>query len=245
MQGLKPLEKYCIHRIVYQPVMSLHSGMVYKLEALSRFFNSQGEALPVFDVIKDLENIGSIKAATYLVIDSVVNFLVKLNDKKISFNLSHLLLGDYETIDYLINKCLEYSLCIRNIEIEINENITPDDLIIHLNFLDYIKDRGLLIALDDFGIGMLQEENLKDYKFDTIKIDRGIVNGIGKSRIKYERFLQMLFFCLDSGAEVICEGIEDIEDLKMIPCCEKIGIQGFVFSGPLSEYDVITLFPAK
>ncbi|MCG8155714.1 EAL domain-containing protein [Brenneria goodwinii] len=245
MQNLKPLGKYCIHRTVYQPVMSLHSGMVYKLEALSRFFNSQGEALPVFDVIKGLENTGGIKAATHLVIDSIVNFLVKLNDKKVSFNLSHLLLGDYETIDYLISKCLKYSLYSRNVEVEINENITPEDLIIHLNFLDYIKDCGLQIALDDFGIGMLQEKDLKNYKFDTIKIDRDIVNGIGKSRIKYERFLQILFFCLDSASEVICEGIEDIEDLKMIPCCEKIGIQGFVFSGPLSEYDVITLFSAK
>lgn len=239
------MEKYCIHKIVYQPVMNLHSGVVYKLEALSRFFNFQGESLPVIDVINDLENTGNIKVATCFAIDSVIEFLVKSNDKKISINLSYRLLGDYEIINYIVNKCSEYSLGCCNIEIEINENISPADLINHLGFLNYIKKCGLQIALDDFGSGVLQEKDLKNYKFDTIKIDRSIVNGIGKSRMKQERFLQMLFSCLDSGAEVICEGIEDIEDLKMIPNYEKIGIQGFVFSCPLSENDILTLFPAS
>jgi len=225
--------------------MNLHSGVVYKLEALSRFFNFQGESLPVIDVINDLENTGNIKVATCFAIDSVIGFLVKLNDKQISINLSYRLLGDYEIINYIVNKCSEYSLSCCSIEIEINENISSADLINHLDFLNYIKKCGLQIALDDFGSGVLQEKDLKNYKFDTIKIDRSIVNGIGKSRMKQEGFLKILFSCLDSGAEVICEGIEDIEDLKMIPRHEKISIQGFVFSCPLSENDILTLFPAR
>ncbi|MCG8708292.1 EAL domain-containing protein [Brenneria sp. 4F2] len=245
MRDLKPLGKYCIHRIVYQPVINRHSGMIYKLEALSRFFDSQGKPIPVLDVISELEKTGNIKAATYFVMDSVIDFLAKANNHKISLNLSHFLLGDYEIIDYLTNKCLEHSLCSRKIEIEINENISPVDLITHFDFLNHIKNRGFKIALDDFGLGILQEKDLKNHNFDTIKIDRGIVSGIGKSRVKHDRFLKILFFFLDSGAEVICEGIENVEDLKMIPCCEKIGIQGFVFSGPLSAQDVITFLPAK
>ncbi|GEM_PF-2902489 len=235
MPDFKTSGKYCIHKIVYQPVLNLHYGRVCKLEALSRFFNFQGQSLPVIDVITDLENTGNIKRATYFLIDSIIAFLARSHGKKISFNLSHYLLGDYEIIDYVINKCLQHSLSGSHIEVEINENISSSDLINHLDFLQYIKACGLQIALDDFGVGVLQEKDLLNYKFDTIKIDRSVVSGIGQSKSKYDRFLQMLFLCLESGAEVICEGIENTEDLNMIPGHEKISIQGFVFSRPLSE----------
>ncbi|WP_231702827.1 EAL domain-containing protein [Desulfocucumis palustris] len=100
-----------------------------------------------------------------------------------------------------------------------------------------LKNGGVRVALDDVGIGDRSLSSICDLESDYLKVDKGVVRGIvsgNGSADKYGLVLSFLVkFGKQSGARVIVEGIETLEQLRLT---DKTGVelvQGFYFDRPM------------
>ncbi len=93
--------------------------------------------------------------------------------------------------------------------------ITESEAIAHFGdarrLLDELRQRGCLIALDDFGVGMQSFERLRELPFDIIKIDGSFVRGVTARGRDYELVRASVAVARACGADVIAEYVENAE----------------------------------
>lgn len=218
----------------FQPIVNLRDQKIERYEALARFKNESGLSIPTQSVIDASESDGSVGEITDFIFKLICSLIAKKPDLKLSFNFSHSLLSDLSYPEKFYHQCLTHNVNPQNIEIEISEKVTEYQLIHSEQFLKKAKSYGFSISLDDFGAGNIQVDGLARFNFDTIKIDRSIVNGIGNDQVK-RRYLQtILSKMLHLNLSVICEGVEKKADLNLLKQYKDIGVQGYIFYYPLT-----------
>lgn len=99
--------------------------------------------------------------------------------------------------------------------------------------LNIIRQKGALLALDDFGSGFSNLYRLKQVCTDIIKIDKMFIKNAGKDRV-FRRFLETIIaVSKEIKASIIAEGVETNEELKP---AREVGcdyVQGFLLCEPL------------
>ncbi|YCH50932.1 EAL domain-containing protein [Enterobacter sp. SA197] len=162
------------------------------------------------------------------------SLIAKKQNLKVSFNFSHSLLNDTTYPEKFYLECACQGVNPQNIEIEISEKVTKEQLIQCERFLKEAKEYGFSISLDDFGAGNIQLESLGLFDFDTIKLDRSIVDGIGRNEAKRLSLHTILTTIFRLNVNIICEGVEKKADLNLLKKYKNIGVQGYIFYYPLT-----------
>ncbi|MGM3162894.1 EAL domain-containing protein [Dickeya undicola] len=218
----------------YQPIIHLPENRIFRYETLARFYRSNGELLPTQQMIEEIESCGLINEVTDFIFDVVCRVIRFKKTLLISFNFSPYIFNNIEYLDKLHEICVNYGVNPRSIEIEFSEKITLKQFIEGEAFLRKAKEYGFMISLDDFGAGCLKIDNLALFNFDTIKIDRSIVDGIGTDFTKLEKMQNLLHKLIPLGANIIYEGVEKAADLNKLKRYLPIFIQGYIFYRPLT-----------
>jgi EAL domain-containing protein (putative c-di-GMP-specific phosphodiesterase class I) len=123
---------------------------------------------------------------------------------------------------------------------ELVETIVDGDNTQMSEAVSKLRDLGICIALDDFGIGHSTLHRLQSVDVDYVKVDRHFLEAARHS----DRGKHMLQSIIDlihtSGAAAIVEGIEDQCQLEMVRACGAAFGQGFFLGkpGPISAWDV-------
>nr|WP_299239834.1 EAL domain-containing protein [uncultured Halomonas sp.] len=95
-----------------------------------------------------------------------------------------------------------------------------------------LYDHGVRIALDDFGTGFSSLSHLKQFPFDTIKIDKSFIAGLPHSREDSAIVESLLTLCAGFGREVCSEGIETQEQLDFLHQHGCNRVQGYLLGRP-------------
>lgn len=96
-----------------------------------------------------------------------------------------------------------------------------------------LAELGLKLALDDFGTGYSSLQYLQDYRFDTLKIDRSFVWGLGSKKNSESLCRTIVDLAVSLDMSVVAEGVEtkeQAETLRGMGC--QMG-QGYHFARPL------------
>ena len=104
--------------------------------------------------------------------------------------------------------------------------------------LEQFHTAGFKILLDDFGSGYSSLATLNRMHFDTIKLDKSLVDYIGDDN--GEKLLNSITKLAQSfGMEITAEGVETVEQLMFLCNLDCDDIQGYYFSRPLpvKEYE--------
>ena len=80
------------------------------------------------------------------------------------------------------------------------------------DILDKMKQAGIMLAMDDFGIGYSSLFSLKSTPVDVVKIDRGFVKGITSDLFNATFVKSITELCHDVGKKVCLEGVENQEE---------------------------------
>lgn len=99
--------------------------------------------------------------------------------------------------------------------------------------LNSIRQLGVKLALDDFGTGYSSLSYLRDYPFDYLKIDRAFVNGMTENDDKRALALAIIAMAQSLGMSVIAEGVETIDQRRLLQSKGCDFAQGFLYSPPL------------
>jgi diguanylate cyclase (GGDEF)-like protein/PAS domain S-box-containing protein len=223
--------------IYYQPQLDLELNRITGYEALLRWRNPELGSISPLRFIPVAEDTHLIIPLGYWVLRNACAFLKELhekgyNDLTISVNISviQLLQTDFSII---VTDILEfYGLDPGFLELEITETVLMESLEEITSKLVRLREKGVRIALDDFGKGYSSLSYLKQLPISTLKIDKTFVDGISDG---YDTSLTGHIISIGKcmGMCVIAEGVEKQEQLQYLIRHECRKIQGFLFSRPV------------
>lgn len=223
--------------VLYHPVVDIRSGCWVGLEALIRWNSPQyGEVLPdVF--IPMCEKLGLIydleRWVVTTALEDVVSWPVRVSKNFfVSFNVS--------AIEFINDAFTEFLLSLMDFGTTVRLMLEVAESSPHFNLkiaeirprLNRLREKGVLVALDGFGIGHNSLERIQKLQIDFIKIDRKFVTDCMDDEIKVAVVKSIIMLARAAHAEVCAEGAESPEHLKML---ESIGcnyVQGRYFLKP-------------
>ncbi len=108
-----------------------------------------------------------------------------------------------------------------------------------------LKEFGFNLSLDDFGTGFSSIGYLRQFPFNTLKVDRSFVKDIGMNGEANALFQSLVSLGDALGLSIIAEGIETEDQLKLLRLTRCQQVQGFFFSRPVPADDIDALLGAK
>jgi len=104
--------------------------------------------------------------------------------------------------------------------------------------MDELKKSGVTFALDDFGTGFSSFSHLKDFEFNTLKIDKTFIqHAIDKGK-QQAITKSILYLAHALNMKVIAEGVETKEQLAFLKKHECSFIQGYIVSPPAAHQKI-------
>ena len=226
-------------QLYIQPQFQLSDEKIISGEALSRWFLEDGSCVPPDEFIPLFEKHGMISSFDFYVLHKLCKLMRQWMDAgkqllPVSVNQSRLHIKEEHYLQNFCNIVDSYAIPHEMIVFELTESAFTDcanDLQV---FMKNIHEAGFQIAIDDFGTGYAGIGMLSQVDADILKLDKGMLNGINTDRRQMTIFWKIIEMAHSIGMQVICEGIETMEqfvDLKMLRC--DIG-QGFLVSRAIS-----------
>ncbi|PZU88969.1 MAG: hypothetical protein DI527_16730 [Chelatococcus sp.] len=222
--------------LVFQPIYNPRSGTATLVEALMRWNSPRRGAVSPSVFIPIAERTGLITVLGSWALGEAVRAALALpRNVGVSVNVSARQFGRDHDFVALVEAVLRASgLEPNRLTLEITESSLIDDADYVVERLVALRRLGVRIALDDFGTGYSSLSYLAHLPIDTIKIAQAFSQEIGSSRKAEYLMNAVTQLAHDLKLRLIVEGIETEEQLAIIGKYAIHGIQGYVFSRPMS-----------
>lgn len=226
----------------YQPKIDLKTDTISGVEALIRWQSPTKGLVPPIEFIPLAEETGLIIPIGDWVLKTACQQIKEWKDLgytwlNMSINLSAKQFKQINLVDRIKGIILETGIDPQSIELEITETMAMENLDNTVKILEQIKESGIKISLDDFGIGYSSLNYLKKLPIDIIKMDKDFILNIPEDKKQAEIAKTIISLAHSMDLEVIAEGVENVEILDLLKKfrCDKA--QGYLFSKPVKpEY---------
>ena len=215
----------------YQPQIDLRQRTIRGFEALARWHHpSRGLVLPG-EFISIAEESGLIESlGEQVLLTACADATTWPESTTVAVNLSALQFASGRLVP-LVRRALRVAgLPPHRLELEITETILLEDSTTVLNQLRALKDIGVHISLDDFGIGYSSLAYIRTFPFDHVKIDRSFVSELGSHADSLAIVRAVTALCGSLGISTIAEGVETESQLDVLRQERCDSVQGFLFS---------------
>ena len=224
--------------IHYQPQVDTVSGRLCGAEALARWHCTKYGDVSPGEFIPLMEQSGLIIPFGQWILSrgmaQCLEWCRFRPDFQISVNLSYIQLAQGDFISFLRTALEEHSLAPSKIILELTETYLAKAEEDTLRMIAQMKELGVKIAMDDFGVGYSSLFSLKSIPVDVVKIDRGFVKGITSDLFNATFIRSITDLCHDVGRKVCLEGVETEEEYEAVRELGMEYIQGYYFGRPMS-----------
>lgn len=230
----------CVH---YQPIVNAETGDIISAEALVRWQHPQRGVISPGVFIPLAEKIGIMDAITEVVLRDTGLMLETLNlpnNFKIAVNISANQLNN-DGMFHDFEDVVDLEKSFEGIDIEVTENAfirNPDEAI---RILEKIRDQGIGIAIDDFGVNYSSLNYIKRLPINKLKIDKVFVDGIGYNRKDEGIIVTIITLAKKLGLAIVAEGVEREEQKLFLQANGCHIIQGYYFHKPMPSEDFVAL----
>jgi len=226
-------------KMYYQEKYDFEENKVVGVEALSRWFSDELGVVSPNIFIPAIHQLNyDIEFGDYS-IEHVFRDFKRLesiygSDIKVSVNVSPSYLLNYQFMNNLEEKILEYRIEPSRLIIEVTEDVLIVDFDSVKKTIKKLKNIGVKISIDDFGTGYSSLNYLWRISFDEIKIDKSFIDQIEDNNELYQLFYTICNIAEIFGCELVAEGVETVEQLEMMKNSGLHVIQGYLYSKPES-----------
>lgn len=213
-------------RLVFQPIVDLHRGVIAGYEALSRFDGPVACGPDRWFAAADELGLGAQLEARVVAAALVARQSLP-GSCFLSVNVSPHLLTQPDLADVLLA-----ADDLTGIVIELTEHVAVEELEPLVQLLDRLRAAGASIALDDAGSGYSGLQQLAQFRPDFVKLDRALVDHADRDEAKLALAELLGSYAGRLDAWLLVEGIERIEELEAFV---RLGVplaQGFLLAPP-------------
>ncbi len=225
-------------KVYYQPKYSATDCKIVGSEALVRWKKSNEEMISPGEFIPLFESNGMIVKLDEYMFRAVCKQQKKWLDegKKIypvSINISRASLYCANIHKIYNNIIQEYMIDPKYIQLELTETVMKGKADIY-EVLNKFRNMGIKILMDDFGTGYSSFATLSLQCFDTLKLDKTLIDHIG-SKDGETMLYHIIRMGQQMGLHITAEGVEKQDQLAFLQNMKCDDIQGFYFSKPVPK----------
>ena len=236
--------------VFYQPFYNVRGFCFDVAEALVRIRTEDGKIVPPGEFIPIAEETGQIIPLGMRVFEKVCEFLSKgealeTGLKQVEVNISAAQF-DFDNPARFVTEMIEkYGVEPGCINLEITETAAANNRSIMLKNMNRLIEKGIDFSLDDFGTGRSNIDYFVNMPVKNIKFDYSFTQGFFENdKTKYVLSGMMdILHKLDMN--IVAEGIETEEQMKVMSELGIEYIQGYYFSRPVPEDEFIAFLKEK
>ena len=226
----------------FQPKIRLRSGRLSGAEALVRWQRPGHGLVMPGSFIGLAEDLGLIVPIGERVIRCTMQQLVAWRDAglpalRVAVNVSPEQLRRSDVAGFVQQELAAHDIAPDCIEIEITESAMVEQSEAVQGQLERLRALGVRLVIDDFGAGYSSLAQLQRLDVDVIKLDRELVMPLQPGGDAESLCRAIIWMASALGLEVVAEGVETVEQLRVLTDVGCDELQGYLFSEPLSAED--------
>lgn len=236
--------------VFYHSFHDIATGEIKGGEALMRWHNEKLGHVSPDDFIPLAEDTGLIVPMGEWILSKACEQGAKWKQEGVPFNylsinISPSQLRDANFIKVVNDAIQSNNLNASSIMLEVTERMFMEDIPSIQRKLAELKEIGVQLAIDDFGIGYSSLGYLKRFSFDVLKIDRDFMRGVPQRMENTALTSAMIVMAHSLGLKVIGEGVENKEQLDFLSARQCDMAQGNYFDLPTHGSDFTRLLRPK
>ncbi|NPD65287.1 EAL domain-containing protein [Lichenicola cladoniae] len=228
----------------YQPLVELVQNRIIGFEALVRWRHPVRGLVPPDAFIPLAEETGLIEPLGKWILFKACNDAIAWPpDIKVAVNLSVVQFAKGDLPGTVAAALAGAGLMPRRLELEITESLLLHENEATLATLRKLREHGVSISMDDFGIGYSSLSYIAKFPFDKVKIDRSFVAAASSQRRGGAAIIRAVAeLCGSLGITTTAEGIETLDQLQQVVSLGCSEGQGYFFAPPRPLADIAALF---
>ena len=225
--------------MVYQPKVSLRDGGLRQVEALVRWEDPELGTVKPSRFVPLAEEHGLIDELTQWGLRRILRQWLEWRehgfDTCIAFNISALSLQHLDFPDLVERMCRALDVPTDRLVLELTEGATQP-LVKLMDALTRFRIKGIGLAIDDFGTGYSSLMQLRQLPFTEVKIDQAFVADVPYSRDSRLIIQAVTELAHGLGLTATAEGVETIDQLRLVRELGCDFVQGYLIAPPLDPY---------
>jgi diguanylate cyclase (GGDEF)-like protein len=226
----------------FQPQLDLCTSKVRGVEALVRWKHPSRGLLYPDDIISLAEHTGLILPLTRAVLEQSIVEARRLDRAghrlQMSVNITRYDLLDDRLPSFIYQLLAENGVPASRLTLEITESSVGEDPENAKRRIEELRERGIGISIDDYGVGYSSMSQLLDLPIDELKIDKSFVQALGVDRRARAIISSAVELARALDLTLVAEGIETSANLAIL---QEIGAdvgQGWFIAQPLSSAEL-------
>ncbi len=236
-------DEFVLH---FQPQIELSSGRIIGMEALLRWQSPDLGLVPPLQFIPVAEESNLIVVIGRWVIEKACATLRAWQDAgvpvvPVAINVAASQFS-HQDLEQVVSQMLcQYRIEPGLLELELTESLSMDDPEATIALMQRLKQAGVAMSIDDFGTGYSNLSYLKRFPIDKLKIDQSFTRGLTSNPEDHSIVTAVIRLAHSLGLRAIAEGVETQAQLDLLAGLGCDQIQGYLFSRPLPEQDMVAL----
>jgi EAL domain-containing protein (putative c-di-GMP-specific phosphodiesterase class I)/CheY-like chemotaxis protein len=230
--------------LYYQPQISMATGIVTGVEALSRWHHPELGLIYPDNFIGRIEELGLMDRFCWITAERALDEVKQFSFHnghlpRLAINVSVSSLRDLKFPDIFMNLARKYDFPAERIVLEITESGLME-FSLALDVLTRLRMRNFQLSIDDFGTGYSMMKQLQNVPAIELKIDKTFVQHMHANHADLVMVEKIIEMGHELEMEVIAEGVETQEQLNMLRARGCDGVQGYLFSRALPPSELVT-----
>ena len=232
--------------LYYQPIVEVTTGKIIKMETLLRWQHPEFGLVPPELFIPIAEENGLIIAIGDWVLQTACAQIkiwqsMGLSELKIAINLSARQFYNNNLVQTIEQILQTTKLDSQGLELEITETATMQNTTLAKQILSDLAKMKISLAMDDFGTGYSSLSYLKDYPFNTLKIDRSFIMDLSVNSDNLAIIEAIVTLGKGLNLQIVAEGVETEQLKNLLLTLNCYYMQGYFFSSPLTANEATDL----
>ena len=225
--------------VYFQPKIDMRTGRLSGAEALARGIGEDGSVIQPSQFIGLLEEDGAIRELDLMVLKRSLAQMDRwrqagLGVVPVAVNLSRVTIAHPSTLASILALQSRYPEVPPDaLELEITERGGSVDNTDLQQLVEQYHACGLRLSLDDFGSQYANLPLFTDVKFDTVKLDRSLINGVSTNPISHALVRDIIQICRNFHMDCVAEGVETEEQAAALLEMGCTCAQGFYYDKPM------------
>lgn len=221
----------------FQPQVEINSGAIVGLEALLRCDSEALEGTPAQKFIEVAERGRLIEEIGLHALDLVFQQIHDWHTRnievpKVAINISVKQLQDDSFVTHTAHLMKKYKIKPKQLKFEITESALAERMDVLIEELNKLVDMGIVLSVDDFGVGQSSLSQLRKLPIHELKIDKSFIAGMCESEDAHTITLAIIRMAHALGLQVVAEGVENAAQLEILKNEQCQIVQGFYLYEP-------------